>query len=422
MRIKFAALSVAFALALASIGAPPAAANPTNAAQAKEAKAAESAARLIVKTAAKAVADHAKAAFAKLGALTRAAKTGFNVEALSGVPSTAGVKVSPEQLAGLADAAIRAEAEYRDGQYGSLVTAYEGYASNAAINVYGDGAATRRVRGADGVSDIFVSGLADGCTRGDATFGKSVKSFQAAELAGGFAFTRIAAPSIPLVAPRNHYAPSAPFDVSVIHSTWADSIGRFSAIVSSPGVTEVGDFSHDKTLIVMANQSGTLALADELVLPYVRVKRHEEPEPPVASEPFRIFVMSGTVIDADVAPVVPVSIVSPGPCEPALGKGPIVATPTALHLGPVAKFQEAQSKAIFLKNNGPKYLQVVVSIRGEHPSKFFSYNSIAYVPAGGDGLVECGGSSTTAGLFRALIHLEYEGGEQDVPIDLTVTN
>jgi hypothetical protein len=160
---------------------------PANAALTKKAK--KEAAK-ITKALEKTVRSHAAATSKELKAIAKAAKTGKKIVTLSGVSPTPGMKVSPEQLEGLFEAALAAIARFHSATLGAIRDAYSDVSSNSILRELGSSGA---LIGEPGTVGSIPSQIADSCegawAKGAATTNKAGTKAQAALGKAGFPYT-----------------------------------------------------------------------------------------------------------------------------------------------------------------------------------------------------------------------------------------
>ncbi len=428
MRIRFAALCGVAVLASIAIGPPRAVANGNDSKETAAAvKAASAAVKTIVKGAAKLIGAAVVGTTGRIAALDKAAKTGNNVETLSGVQSTPDIKVSPEQRAGLLDACIRNMVRFDDESLGYCRDAYVDFAASPACQSLAETESTNRLAGSGGPLDQFTAGLADAWVKGSGTVNRVVQKFQVTLTNGGTAFTYIGGPAPAFTTPTFVTAPNRVIDTPLILGTFGDSDGGLRALVAYPGQTPIGDFRGANTSVVAASTAGTLGFTNFLQFP-----GGEEGERGVflytenVNSSFggegRVFLLD-RFTDA-LRPTTPVRIVDPGPCVPAGGNTDVTSSTPLLDLG-VTQTGMSASNSLVLTNNSSSSIDVTLSIvaTGSNSGKFVLFNSnMRTIFNGSTTGVGIGASSTTAGTFTAKLRVTWPGGTLDVPLTVRINN
>lgn len=259
MTRRLAALSAA-ALAAALAFVAPAAAAPDGPDPTKDPrieKPADKAAAAITRGLTKRIRQHGSFTSAEIGRFAQAAKSGRDIEELSGVPSTPGVKVSEAQLRGLFLKMIDLIARFHDAVIEDIQTAYAEAAANPALQTVGDSAVLRGRPGTGGPADSIAAGAMNAWTAAISAVTNAVRKAQESFRGAGFLCTFSAA-----VAPTINPAPvGTPGDgvlsVPAILAAGSDCTGTAVALVAPADGTRFGALDASNVETRVRTESGT---------------------------------------------------------------------------------------------------------------------------------------------------------------------
>jgi hypothetical protein len=158
-------------------------------------------AKKIAKAYAKRIRSDASAAAKRIKALAKAAKSGKNIEELSGVPSTGKTEVTTDQLKGLLDAYVDVRVDFGGDLLSNVEFAFADLISDPNIVALANTTSELRLPGSGGPGDQFAVLVQDAALKGSATVDKASSSFDGAVTGRGFSITRIDCPPPKFAAP-----------------------------------------------------------------------------------------------------------------------------------------------------------------------------------------------------------------------------